>query len=352
MTKILISSGIENIIPLGRTFKELGYHVKVFDYNLITSPLDEYIFKPANNVMRSLKISRDKPVGRNSRFRSDRYKAAKLKELIKDFRPEIFLAERGIALPEEFLKEIKREYGVKTTIAWWTKGLQWLDLALKDARLYDYYFFIHRSFVAECNDRGLKNCFYLPYTADNELFNKIELSDKDMKEYNCEVVFVGGWYPNRQEIIKQVIMDSGYDIRIWGPKWKRKNLGNTKIYRAVRGAGIYGKDLVKQYIAARINLNISKWIGETNNSGLNLRVFEIPRCGGFLLTDHIDELGEFYVIGKEIETYSTIEELKDKIAFYLKNDSAREGIARKGHEKALRMPGWKERIKEMMGLIP
>ncbi len=350
MRKILISSGIENIIPLGRTFTELGYIAKLFDYNHAISPIDEYMFKPGNNILRALGISKERPLGRASRFRSDWYRLDKLRSLIDEFKPEILLVERGFALPEDFLKEMKRDHNVIVTIAWWTKGLQWLDLAVKDASLYDYYFFIHRSFVANCRNRGMNNCFYLPYAADKELFKKIALSGEEFRKYRCDVAFVGDWYPNRQEILRKIVMECRYDIRIWGPKWRRKNIGRFEIFNAVKGSGLYGNELVKQYNAAKVNLNVSKWFGKSD-SGLNLRIFEIPRCGSFLITDYIEELEEYYKVGEEIETYKNIEELKDKIVFYLRNDVAREEVARRGHEKAVKMPGWRERILEMMEVV-
>jgi|WetSurMetagenome_2_1015567.scaffolds.fasta_scaffold00427_17 spore maturation protein CgeB len=351
MKKLLVSSGIENIIPLGKTFERLGYQVKVFDYNLAVSPVDEFFFKPANNILRALHISRDKPLGRTSRFKSDRYRIDRLRCLIREFSPDMFLHERGPALPAELLRDSKTEYGVKLTVAWWTKGLQWVDMAIRDAELYDYYFFIHRSFVDECRKAGRDNCFYLPYAVDKDVFAKVDLSQCDRDRFGCDVAFVGGWFPNRQEIMENIISGSDIRLKIWGPKWRKKNILRPKIFKSVSGKGLYGSDLVKQYAAAKINLNISKWIGKSD-SGLNLRIFEIPRCGGFLLTDYIEELGEFYDVGKEIETYRDIEELRDKIGFYLKNDPARRDIAAKGYEKAMKLPGWEERIREMMDIVP
>jgi spore maturation protein CgeB len=350
MKKILVSSSIENIIPLGKTFKRLGYEVEVFDYNLAVSPVDEYFFKPVNNILRGLRISRDRPLGRTSRFKSDRYKVDKLRGIIRTFKPEILLHERGLALPAETLREAKTEYGVRITIAWWTKGLQWVDMAIRDAELYDYYYFIHRSFVAACNKAGRDNCYYLPYAVDRDVFRKVDLSQRDLDRYSCDVAFVGGWFPNRQEIMEDIAARPDIRLRIWGPKWRRKNITRFGLFQAVAGNCLYGEELVKQYGAAKINLNISKWMGKAD-SGLNLRIFEIPRCGGFLLTDYIEELEEFYEVGKEIETYGDIEELRDKIKYYLKNESARRDIAAKGYEKAVKMPGWEERIREMMDLV-
>ncbi len=350
MKKLLISSGIENIIPLGRTFSRLGYEVKVFNPDLEISPVDEYFFKPANNLLRNTGIAKDRPFGRASRHRSDRYKIMKLSEVVREFRPDIFLHERGLAMPPDFMQELKGDLGVKLTIAWWTKGLQWVDMAVKDARLFDYYFFIHRSFVETCRSEGLDNCYYLPYAVDKDLFHKIELSGEDTRKYGCDVAFVGGWFPNRQEIIEDIVADTDIRLRIWGPKWKRKNITSCRLLRSVAGVSLYGEGLVKQYSAAKVNLNISKWLGKSD-SGLNLRIFEIPRCGGFLLTDYIEELDEFYEAGREIETYRDMAELKDKMRFYLKNDGAREEIARRGYERAMKMPGWEERIRQMMDLI-
>jgi spore maturation protein CgeB len=350
MKKILISSSIENIIPLEKTFRALGYDARLFDYNLVVSPFDEYFFKPANNLLRNIGISKNRPVGRESKYRGDRCKATKLAEVLREFRPDILLHERGLALPAALLRDAKTKYGVKLTVAWWTKGLQWVDMAVNDARLFDYYFFIHRSFAEACRSEGIDNCYYLPYAVDKDLFRKMELSDDEKRKYACDVAFVGGWFPNRQEIMEEISAGSDVHLKIWGPKWRRKNITRSRLFHAVAGSCLYGAELVKQYHAAKINLNISKWLGKSD-SGLNLRIFEIPRCCGFLLTDYIEELDGFYRVGREIETYKDIGELKDKIRFYLKNDTARQEIARRGYERAMKMPGWDERIREMMDLI-
>jgi spore maturation protein CgeB len=350
MKRILIVSGLEFIIPLKKTFEALGYTAKVFDYSLVTSPVDQYLFKPANNILRALGLSKNKPIGKLSLFRNERYREDRLRDVIKEFQPTMLFVERGIYLSGDFMAKVKREYNVELTIAWWTKGLQWVDMAIRDAALYDYFFFIHRSFVDECRKAGRDNCFYLPYAVDKEVFRKLELSNRDQDRYSCDIAFVGGWFPNRQEIMQDLMADSGIHLKIWGPKWRRKNLANYKLFQAVSGEGLYGDELVKQYGAARINLNISKWSG-SSDSGLNLRIFEIPRCGGFLLTDYIEELEEFYSVGVDIETYRDIDELRDKVKFYLENEGARTRIAARGYEKAMKMAGWTERVKEMMDII-
>jgi spore maturation protein CgeB len=66
------------------------------------------------------------------------------------------------------------------------------------------------------------------------------------------------------------------------------------------------------------------------------------------LTEKAKGLEEIFVIGEEVEAFGDAAELQDKAAFYLKNDSAREKIARKGYEKVQRVWTWDQRVQEMI----
>lgn len=79
---------------------------------------------------------------------------------------------------------------------------------------------------------------------------------------------------------------------------------------------------------ATINLNLTIPPIQT---GLSLRVLDILGAGGFLLSNFQDELSEFFEIGKELDTYDTLEELNDKIAFYLANPGIAGQLATNGH---------------------
>src|SRR5262249_36420780 len=49
------------------------------------------------------------------------------------------------------------------------------------------------------------------------------------------------------------------------------------------------------------------------------RDFEVPMCGGFYLVQRAPEQDLHFELGKEIETWSTTDELFDKVDFYLKH---------------------------------
>lgn len=67
-----------------------------------------------------------------------------------------------------------------------------------------------------------------------------------------------------------------------------------------------------------------------------MRTFEVPACRGFMLSTRTTEQKNFFKEGKEADYFSTPEELKQKIDFYLKNDELRLKIAEAGYQKLLK----------------
>lgn len=84
---------------------------------------------------------------------------------------------------------------------------------------------------------------------------------------------------------------------------------------------------------------------------VRLRDFEAPMCRSCYLTGHTDEIGEFYEIGKEIDTYCTPEELVDKTRFYLSHPDAAERMREAGYRRALRDHQWTNRFAELFRKI-
>ena len=60
---------------------------------------------------------------------------------------------------------------------------------------------------------------------------------------------------------------------------------------------------------------------------------------------------ELFQIGEEIETFKTLEELKEKIKFYLENPEKRKEIAEKGYLRAHKEHTYKKRLSELVSKI-
>lgn len=115
-----------------------------------------------------------------------------------------------------------------------------------------------------------------------------------------------------------------------------------------RGSAHTLTEMPKIFHASRINLNMTMRPIET---GLSLRVWDILGCGGFLLTNYQAEIPEYFEIGKELETYESMEELEQKVQYYLTHDEERIEIAINGYEKTAKFHTYELRIAEMIRVL-
>ena len=122
-----------------------------------------------------------------------------------------------------------------------------------------------------------------------------------------------------------------------------------------RSAGLYIHpgvntltEMPKVFNLSKINLNITMRPIET---GLPLRCFDILGCGGFLMTNYQEELNDMFVIGQDLEAYSSPEELIDKCAYYLSHEDKRAAIARNGYEKVRTAHTYFHRLRDMLSFF-
>ena len=84
----------------------------------------------------------------------------------------------------------------------------------------------------------------------------------------------------------------------------------------------------------------------------NMKFTEFTSCGSFVLTDKpqdFDELG--FVNGKHLVLYKNLNDLQDKINYYLKNDKERESIALNGMNFVRQNHSNEVRVKQMLDVI-
>ena len=94
----------------------------------------------------------------------------------------------------------------------------------------------------------------------------------------------------------------------------------------------YYAELPTFYPATRINFNCTS---QQMKGAVNQRVFDVPVCGGFLLTDHRRQMEDLLEPGREIICYEDKAEIPDLVRFYLAHDSARDRIVAAGRQRIL-----------------
>ena len=90
------------------------------------------------------------------------------------------------------------------------------------------------------------------------------------------------------------------------------------------------KGMPRVFRQSKINLNITT---RSITSGLSQRVWDVLACKGFLLTNYQPEIELYFKDGIHLATYSSQEEMLDKIRFYLSHDDERKKIAQKGYDE-------------------
>jgi hypothetical protein len=109
------------------------------------------------------------------------------------------------------------------------------------------------------------------------------------------------------------------------------------------------EDAARHFCESKVVFNIS--IG----NDANMRFFETLMTGSFLLTNDIPELKNLeqygFKKGVHYDTYSTLEEAKELIKYYIENDEEREMIAKVGYKQALKTGTYEARIKEVLSKV-
>ena len=98
---------------------------------------------------------------------------------------------------------------------------------------------------------------------------------------------------------------------------------------------------------SKINLNITC---KSIRSGISQRIWDILGCGGFCLTNYQTEIPEHFVIGEDLDTYGSLDELLDKTNYYLSHEEIRTKIAQNGYQKVKEFLTYDTRISQMIEL--
>ena len=207
---------------------------------------------------------------------------------------------------------------------------------------YDYYFIWSKGLIKKIKAYGVKNVNYRSIGFDNSVikkFNNIPL------KYNLS--FIGNsdnerqaWINRSAELIAKNSLIKNIDV--FGLYWN--NYNNITL-----NGGRYGENYFKVFYESKININILR---NQNKGETNMRTFEIPATGNFMLHENSDAAKEFFKEDIDAVYFNSPEELVDKSEYYLKNESLRLKIAQSGYEKSLKSGyTYNDKVKEIIKII-
>ena len=109
----------------------------------------------------------------------------------------------------------------------------------------------------------------------------------------------------------------------------------------------YSTVMPKIFKFSKINLNITS---KSITSGIPLRVLDIMGVGGFVISNYQQELAECFENGIEVVMYESMEDLQQKVAYYLVHTEERERIAMAGYHKVKKMFSYEVKLSEILEL--
>lgn len=248
-------------------------------------------------------------------------------------------------LTKQEIEEIKK-INQSPIVIWFPDAISNFQKSMFFVAGYDFLFFKDKYVVDKLKNEYLLNAFYLPQCCNPKQHNKVTLTKEEEDFYGCEITNAGNLYPSRAALYKNLLQ---YNFKVWGGQpaiW----LKMPELDKIIMGKAVFNQEKAKAFTAAKIVLN-NMHLAEIN--GLNKRAFEIPACGGFQIISYNDAVNELFEIGKEIVIYKNLNDLKNKIDYYLNpiNETERLQIIEAGYQRAIKDHTYNNRLETMFSLI-
>lgn len=269
--------------------------------------------------------------------------------------PDLVLVLDGLDLPLDQIAQL-RSRGHKTAI-WLTDDPYYTDFTMKIVTHYDYVFTLELNCVEIYRGLGCQKVHYLPFAAHREHYRPTITHSP----IHRDVSFIGSAYWNRVTFFREIMPDlMSYNTVINGIWWDR--LPEAPLYgeRIEIGRWMTPQETAVAYSGSKIVINLHRsHIDEVvNNNALSIpasspnpRTFEIAASGTLQLSDARNDLGSFYKVGEEIDTFTTPLELMEKIRFYLTHEEERREMALRAFERTLKDHTYLKRVNQLLTII-
>lgn len=186
----------------------------------------------------------------------------------------------------------------------------------------------HNDNVADVDKRDVG---FLPISFNEPEFNPHGFTDK-----SHDIVFMGNNYIDRFPLSQfrcqmvAYLKNKFHDrFTVYGSNWEGAHaIHDWKVEGAV-------------YRQTKIGINLNHYQHSAYTSD---RLFRMMACGTFVLTYKIPDIDYLNIVDDHhLVSWSSLDELSDKIRFYLKHDSIRENIAMNGREWVWGKHRWSNR---------
>jgi hypothetical protein len=181
-------------------------------------------------------------------------------------------------------------------------------------------------------ETAAKRVFYLPFACDPTLHPHLtDLSEEERKTLGAPVCFIGNWDEERERWLAP-LAEAGLGLAIWGTTYWKTRTRHPALQAAYRGRPLVGREQAAAALSSDVLVNVLR---RQNKGACNMRTFEIPCVGAFMLHERSDEAAAFFPPGIACDDFATPEELVEVVKRVLADPERRQRLAAEGHRRAL-----------------
>jgi len=317
-------------------FKQLGCEVLAFD------DVKEY-----SNISA---LNRQRYINKLLEMYFTKAMNEKLTNVAKNFSPDLCLIMKGQRLLPEAILKIKIEtkailFNINADDPFNRNRGASSDSVRRSLKIFDCYFIWSKDLVEKLNDLGLRRIEYLPFGFSPEIHHPPDVSSEENSVYRHDLLFIGNWEKRREKWLGHL---KDYDLAIWGADYWKTRCRDRAVITKWQGRELYAEEMSNALQSSKISLNILR---EQNLGSINMRTFEAAACGAFVLAERSSEAKGFFEEDKEAVYFSTVEELKKKILYYLAHEEERREISRAAYQRCISSNyTYLERAKFLLGI--
>jgi spore maturation protein CgeB len=268
-----------------------------------------------------------------------------LRNLAGNERPDFVLVWRGTHVLPETVRAIREQTGAVT--ASYNNDDPFGPLYARSASFhlkrlwrifkaaipeYDVQFVYRECNLDEFIRAGAKRALVLRSYFIPALHRPVALTPEEQARFGCDAVFVGHYEPERLDFIRALVA-AGLKVRIHGraSSWTPERLGDLAAYFGEIHPAL-GDDYVKALGGAKMCLC---FFSRLNRDTYTRRSFEIPACGGLLLSEQTPEMQSLFAEDEEAVYFSTPQELIEKATALLRDSNRRDATAAAGRRRCI-----------------
>ncbi len=279
-----------------------------------------------------------------------------LRRHLEEFRPDLHLLFKGELFDREAIGIVK-EAGVPTVL--WHHDVDpdlpsWL---MEAAGASDHFFTHARGMVDVFKKAGIPHTDWLSEGFPERFFAFDTISEDERKLYSCQVTLVGNIHMNESYRMRcamiQRAVEEGFIVKWWGPRISRR-LKNLPLLLSKAGRAYGGRMLANEAFAKAAccaGVFLARDVHPEVDASVSNRLYWACGSGAFYLSHATVGISDIMTPGEEIETFSTLDEMSEKIRYYTDHPDERKKIAEAGKERVLKSYTFRHRLAEMFARL-